>query len=332
MDAHYRPKAGWSVPGTASILAIVLIAACSGQQARASQADLVAAVKARLTAESSGFASGNPAMAASLSTGDAATTDQTDATSIAGQISSGDTTDYAFDILNVEAYPLDWGNNDFIAFETVRAHSDGSISRAVELYHRNTPADRWKATVQASFNANIDLPQLKLNDKGAHLLTAADMPSALSQPSAVASRYATAMNDGIGSGTLDAGSFVSSYATTGAVRSEANFISQYSSIGAGSAKWTALPDGEAVALANGDMVFASVDETETIQAKVEGTLRYFTTQDARRLEFGGLLAPGNYTHISQTFLVNLVVVVNRPGPPDVVAYGNTQIAIAGVPF
>jgi len=313
------------------IFAILLLASCSGQQSEGSQATLVAAADARITAESNGFTAGNATVASSLSTGELAMADQTAARGIAGQIANGDTTNYGLDILHVDAYPLDGGTTDFIAYETVRSHADGSVSRAVELYHRDTAASPWKATTEAWFNDNIDLPQLALGRTGGHLLTAAQMQSDQAEPSLLAARYASAMDDGTTTGQLDAGSFAPSEATTGVINSDESHVSAYANIGTASVQWTTEPGGEAVALTDGELVFATVEKTESYQGKVQGNLRYFVNQDPKRLNYGGLLAPGNYTAISQSYLVTIAVVVTGQGAPDVVAMNSTLTSITGTP-
>jgi hypothetical protein len=318
-----------TVPSVAIVIIVSLIVGCSAHQNLGSPVDLVSAATARLTAESSGDASGNVALATSWSTGDAATVDQLNAQALAGQRASGDTTDYAFDILGVDAYPLDGGATDFIALETIRAHSDGGIFREVELYHRQAPSAQWKATMEAWFNDNIELPHLQLTGSEAHQLTPAQEQSDGAQPSALASQYATAMNDAATTEKLGAGSFAPGVATTGMVDSETSFIDGDSGLGTASVQWAPRAGGEAVALSDGALVFTTVIETKTIVQKNVGTLQYFVTQDSKRLAWGGLLAPGNYTHLTQTLLVTIAVVVTGNGLPDVVAEQGTTTAISG---
>jgi hypothetical protein len=267
-------------------------------------------------------------VASSLSGGNAATADQADARSLGNQIRAGDGTDYGFDTLAVTAYPLGRGGTDFIAFESGRAHSGGGIFREVELYHRDTPADSWKALERAYFNANIDLPQPKIDAGGyGRLLTAAEIPSG--QISDVANRYASEMNDGAVSGKLRPGSFAPSAVTTGMVQSTAAFLTMASSHGRGSVHWAPRPGGQAVALTNGTLLFASVQESQSRHQFVGGTANYFYTQDSKRLSFGGLLAPGNYSDITQTFMVCIAVVV-APQGLDVVAVDSALTDTSGV--
>ncbi|MDQ6614123.1 MAG: hypothetical protein M3083_05095 [Actinomycetota bacterium] len=235
----------------------------------------MAAARARLSAASSGQAAGDPATAASLSTGDAATIDGAYAKRLAHQISAGDTTDYAFDTLSVTAYPLDGSGRGRLVSETEAK----------------------------SLNA---------------------------RPSDLASRYAAAMNDGATSGRLPAGSFAPSQSTTGEARSAAVSLVEASQHGTGSQHWDPRPGGQAVALTNGVLVFASARETRQIHKNVEGTARYFVIQDAQRLAFGGFLPPGNYSDVNQTLLVSLAVVVAPPSQPDVVALNTTIETATGV--
>jgi hypothetical protein len=323
--------------GVGVVVTMAVLVACSGRGAGGGSAsrsvvdnthpDLVAAARARLGAESAGRAGGDPTLASSLSGGDAGAADQADARSLGNQIRAGDATDYGFDVLGVTAYPLGRGGTDFIAFEVGRTRSGGGIFREVELYHRDTPSGSWKALERAYFNANIDLPQLKIDAGGyAHLLTAAEIPSG--QISDVAGRYASVMNDGAVSGRLSPGSFAPSQSTTGVIQSTTAFLSTASSHGAGSVRWTPRPAGQAVALTNGTLVFASVQESQSRHQFAVGSATYFYTQDSKRLSFGGLLAPGNYSGITQTFTVCIGVVVAQG--LDVVAFESTLTDTRGV--
>lgn len=317
-----------------SIVCVVIVAistmatSCSKHKAAspATHPDLIAAAKARLGALSTGIATGDAALASSLSSGDVATEDQASARRIGGQITSGDTIDYAFDILSVKTYPLNGGGSDFIAFENGRGHSGGGVFREVEIYHRGTPSSSWKATARSYFNDNIELPELKLDTKGSGQLL-----NDVAQLSDVANRYASAMNDGSISGKLAVGTFAPSQATTGAITSAAEFLGTNSVHGTASVHWSPRPGGQAVALTEGVLVFASVQETKTIHEGVEGTKFYFVIQDAKRLVYGGLLPPGDYGDISQELLVSIAVVVSPKGW-DVVGQNATLTTIDGIPY
>jgi hypothetical protein len=316
---------------------MAILVACSDRTTRGSSnqhtvanthSDLIAAARARLSAESAGRAAGDPTLASSLSAGDAAMADQAEARRIGNQIQAGDATDYGFETLNVVAYPLDRGNTDFFAIESGRAHSGGDVFREMELYHRDGQTNSWKATERAYINANIDLPPLKIDATGtAHLLTATESPP--DQISDIANRYASTMNDGAASGKLKAGSFAPGPATTGMVQSATVFLAKASSHGFGSIHWAPRPGGQAVALTNGSLIFVSVQESQDLHQFTVGTATYFYSQDSKRLTYGGLLAPGNYSDISQVFTVSIAVVVAPPGL-DVVAYESTLTATTGI--
>lgn len=314
--------------GVTAIVTVLVGCAKTADQVGSPPA-LVAAVRARLAAESAGFASGNPALAASLTSGDTATEDQIGATALHNVIERGDPTNYAFAVVDVTAYPLDGGATDFIAEETTRDDAGGGIGRYLELFHRSGPADQWRAFTSVGLNANIDPPPLKLAGGDAHLLSAAAQQAAGAEPQAIASRYVSAMNAGADTGQLPSGTFAPSSSTTGVVGSELTFTDDFDTDGTGTITWTTRPGGEALRLTDGVLVFCSAQEVKTIRRAAYGDTRYFVTQDPEERAWGGLLTPGNYADITETMLVTLAVVVPTSGLPDVVGMNESEISVTG---
>lgn len=302
-----------------------LLAGCS--KGAATFPGLDAAARAHLAALSSGWGRGDPAAAASLSAGPVAARDTALAQAYAAQEGSGDATDYAFDILSVNAHPLDGGGSDFIAYEQVRFDSSGAISNLVELYHRASPLMPWKAYDGAYFADNIVLPALKLDSHGdGHLLSPSQAASANAAPATVAARYANAV--GAVSGSLPAGSFSAGEFTSGEVNNTNAFVSEYSGHGVASIQWVPQPGGEAVALVGGVLSFGELQQTEAIYNNA-GATNYFDTQDQKRIAFGGLLAPGNYHTLTLVSSATIAVVVTPTGLPNVVARDVEVISAQG---
>lgn len=311
-------------------LMVTALVGCSKTSERlGDQPGLVAAVKAYLAAESTGFASGNPALAASLSSGDAATEDQAEATALHSQMERGDPTNYAFTVVAVTAYPIDGGATNFISEDTTRDDADGGVGRYLDLFQRPGPSGTWRAFAGVGLNANIDPPTLRLTAGDAHLLTAAEAQAVGADPQAIANRYVSAMNAGADTGQLDSGAFAPSASTTGVVDSELAFKEIYDIDGSATLTWTARPGGDAVQLANGVLVFCSAQEVKTINRATYGNTKYFVTQDAQERSWGGLLAPGNYASITETMLVSLAVVVPRSGLPDVIGMDESNTSVTG---
>ncbi|MGH9127101.1 MAG: hypothetical protein ACRDZ8_20615 [Acidimicrobiales bacterium] len=307
---------------------VTALVGCSKSSKRlGDQPELVAAVKAYLAAESMGFASGNPALAASLASGDAATENQVAAAALQSQMEHGDPTNYAYSVVAVTAFPLDGGATNFISEDTTRDDSDGGIGRYLDLFQRPGPSGTWRVFAGVGLNANIDAPTLRLTAGGAHLLTAAEAQAVGADPQAIASRYVSAMNAGVDTGQLESGTFAPSASTTGVVDSELTFKEIYDLDGSGTLTWTARPGGDDVQLANGVLVFCSAQEVKTINRATYGNTNYFVTQDAQERSFGGLLAPGNYASITETMLVSLAVVVPRSGLPDVVGMDESTTSV-----
>lgn len=291
--------------------------------------ELVAAAQQRLTARSNGFQAGDPTTASSLSSGNAAAADQAQALANKGLKDAGDTTLYGFDTLSVYAYPLDGGDTDFIAYEKLRNHSDASVYNRVELYHRENASAAWKATAQARFADNIDLPPLKLDDKGnAHLLTAEEMTSQNAQPSEIAGKYAAAMTSGATTGKLPDNTFVPGQYTTGQVNDAAVYLAQVKGTGAGEVEWDARGGQQGVALASGVLTFSFLERVRTFRSTGE----IFAVQDPQRRSFGGLLAAGNYLQISETYLITIASAVPKDGLPDVVGLETVATAVTGQLF
>lgn len=354
---------------TALLAVLLAAAACSTRSPAAhpaspaasppsggTHADLVAAATARLRAQSAGFAAGDPARASSLSTGDAAADDQATARSLEGQQASGDTTDHGFDILTVAATPLSGGGpglgptggptgeptggptgepggSDFLAYEQARAHADGGVFWQVELYHRDAATGPWRATTRAVLADNIDLPALRLDAQGnADLLSPAELAAASAKPGDIARSYAVAMNAGAQVGRLPADTFGPGRYTTGTILDAVQFLAGASDHGSGTARWSNSTGGPGVALRHGVLVFGSLTRTQTIQeAPAPNNQYFFQIQDPRRLTYGGLLAPGDYVAVTQTFTVRLAAVVSPSGLPDVVGLSTVITAVDGVP-
>ncbi|MDQ3570381.1 MAG: hypothetical protein M3396_07110 [Actinomycetota bacterium] len=330
--------------GLASLIAVLSIGACSSgdkeSEPAATQAgigpstnkhaDLVGAVQQRLSALASAYTMGNPDAAASLSTGDQALMDQASARGFQGQRAAGDTTDHGFEVVRVQAYPLDGGATDFVAYAKTRSLSDAAVHNLVELYHRDNASAPWKTTARVNLADNIDLPQLKLDGNGnAHLLDAEEMRALNAAPADVAARYAGAMNNGGPSGKLPSGSFTPGQYTTGEIQAIGSFLNRFREHGSAEQRWEPRPGGQAVALTAGTLVFARLQQTRAVQHEGEGDKAFFVTQDRRRLAFGGLLAPGDYDDLSWTSMAVIAVVLPQQGLPDVVGRAQVNTALTG---
>jgi hypothetical protein len=311
-----------------SLAAVVTLLGCSSSAAKAppSFPGLDAAARAHLVALSEGWSAGSPALASSLSTGQVAIRDAAAAESLGAEEAAGDPTDFAFDIVSLFSHPLNGGGSDFIAYEKLRFHSSGTDSNMVELYHRDSPTAPWKAAYRAYFADNIDLPVLRLDRSGGgQLLTASELTAQKAQPTDLAGRYAEAVAVS-GSGRA---AFLPGQYTSGEVTDARNLISVYSDHGTVSRQWQPRPGGVAVALTAGVLVFANLQRVQVIEQYSIGTLHYFTVQDPRRVEFGGLLAPGHYSDLHATSSVTIAVVVTAGGTPDVVGRDSQVTSIDG---
>jgi hypothetical protein len=253
------------------------------------------------------------------------------ARTIAAQMQAGDTTDVAFDTISIVPHPLDAGASDFVAYEKVRFHSTGAATNLVELYHRDAVAAPWKAAYRAYFADNIDLPALRLDHDGrGHLLTAPEMTRQKAQPEDLAGRYAAAVTfpspaqPGVGVATA----FRPGQYTTGEVTDARNFTTIFADHGFGRRQWAASPGGGAVALVDGVLTLATVQKVQVIHEDAVGTVDYFVVQDAKRLDFGGLLAPGHYSDLTSVSSVGIGVVTGA-GPPDVVGRDTQVLSIQG---
>ena len=297
---------------TILIVAAVPAAACHhSKPAPATFPALEQAARSRLVALSDGEIAGDPAKAASLTTGEAAVQADATARATAGEIAAGAPTPFGFDVVSVDAHPLDGGATDFVAFEKVRSRASGSYSNLVELYHRDGPTSPWRAAYAAWLEDNIDPPVLALNGNGNGHLVADD-------PGAMAMRYAVAVTVVSPTGQLPAGSFEPGAYTLGEVVSASEAISAQLPHGHRSRQWATRPGGATVALRAGTLVFATLQETETVHFDVVGTSHYFLIQDPKRVSMGGLLAPGNYSDVRETKSVIIAVVVAPGRLPDVV--------------
>lgn len=297
------------------------------------RASLIAAVRARLSAESQGFEAGDPAEAASLSKGQAATVDRFAAAGIHGQRAGGDTSDYGFDILGISVYPLDGGTRAFVGFIKGRTNDTGDVFSQVELYQRGRGRGPWKALETASLAANLDPPALQLDAHGdGHLLSARQMRAMKADPAAIAQRYAAFATAGEGSGKPEPGDFQTGPFTTGEVRSEAGLLESITGNGTADLGWAAGTGGEAVALRSGALVFAHVTQTTEEQRGRSGPTQSFFVQDGQRMNWGGLLAPGDYSSLRIVDSATLVVAVPRQGLPDVIAESDVVTSCTGIPL
>jgi hypothetical protein len=280
---------------------------------------LDAVARARLTALSLALTQGDPQAAAASGAGDVAVRDAAGARAAAAQKSAGNTTDVGFDVLSLASHPLDGGNTDFITFEKVRLRASGEANNSVEIYHRDSEATPWKATYEATFANNIDLPSLRLDARGnGHLLSAKEMAAQHALPEDLMKQYAA------GFGTFAPGEFTSGEATY-----EANWLSSVDDHGAGLIRWDPQPGGVAVALADGALVFGSLQRNQSLHKFALGTTSYFVVQDPKRVNYSGILDPGHYTDLAFRSLVTLAVEVRAAGPPDVVGREEVVVAAQG---
>jgi hypothetical protein len=194
------------------------------------------AARSRLVALSDGESAGDPAKAASLSTGEAAVQADASARDTAGEIAAGAPTPFGFDVVSVDAHPLDGGATDFVAFEKVRSRASGGFSNLVELYHRDGPTSPWKAAYAAWLEDNIDPPALALDAHGnGHLVD--------DNPGDMATRYAAAVTVMSPTGQLPAGSFEPGAYTLGEVVSASEAMSGDLPHGHRSRQWAGRPGG-----------------------------------------------------------------------------------------
>lgn len=288
--------------------------------------DLDAAARTHLTTASSGLASGNAQLAESRSAGEVAIRDDAAARAAGAREAAGNTTDAGFDVLSVASHPLDGGRADFIAFEKIRFRSSGAAANLVEVYHRDGQSAVWKAAYRVVLAANIDLPAIDVDAHGfGHILPAADLQARHALPEELAARYGAAVSaktSRLPDGTFAAGEF-----TSGEVTEAANFFSSVSDHGAGSLQWEGRPGGIAVALTDGVIVFATLQREQSVHKFADGTTRYFVVQDPKRVNYSGLIAPGQYSGLTLVSSVTVAVVVRPDTLPDVVGRDGDVISV-----
>ncbi|MDP9073048.1 MAG: hypothetical protein M3N98_02540 [Actinomycetota bacterium] len=266
-----------------------------------------------------------------MSSGVLVARDQVAARTLGAQETAGDTTDYGFDVVAVTARPLNGGAADFIAYEKVRFHGTGEEKNIVELYHRDGRAALWKAVDRVYIADNIDLPALQLDTMGGgHLLSADEMTAQnIAQPEDLARRYATAVSVKTGSERLPAGSFQLGQFTSGEVTQAVDNAVVLSGVGTFSRQWEPHPGGEVVALMDGVLEFGYLGAVQVRHDISEGTIRYFMAQDQKRVNFGGLLAPGMYSDVTIASTVTVAVVVRPEALADVVGRDEQVLSAQG---
>ncbi len=284
---------------------------------------LNAAAMAHLSVVSTGVASGNPEQAASLSTGQVAIRDAANARSSGAQKAAGDTVDYAFDVINLDAHPLDGGTSDFIAFESIREHATGVRDNLFEVYHRDSTTGPWRAMHRVYLATNLE-PSLF---GSGHLLSTQEANIQHDQPDDVARRYATVMS--FTSGQLPPGTFAPGEYTSGELRNSADYMNVASEHGSGSRMWRAAAGGMTVALASGVLTFGTLEQVAYLHQNSDPSSSYFTVQDQKRIHYGGLLEPGQYSDLTTTTSVTIAVVVRSQGLPDVIGRDEAVIDIRG---
>lgn len=298
-------------------ITFAILAACSAAARRPTTfADLDAAARGHLTTLSSGRVGGNAALAASLSAGEVAIRDDAGARAAQAQEAAGNTTDFGFDVISVASHPLDGGTADFIAFEKIRFRSDGVAANLIEIYHRDDRAALWKSVFRCVLAANIDLPTLQVDAHGSgHVLAIADLQARHATPDELGARYAAAVSakSRLPDGTFAAGEF-----TSGEVTYATNFLSSVSDHGSGSLRWENRPGGTAVALTDGVLVFATLQREQSLHKFADGATRYFVVQDPKRVNYSGLIPPGQYSGLTLVSSVTVAIVVRPTALPDAV--------------
>ena len=308
------------------------LAGCSrpARPAATDVSSLDAAARARLGALSTGVAAGDPASASALSTGEVAVQDAANARARGEQARAGDTTDFRFDVLSVASHPLDSGAADFVAYEKIRLHQTGGAANLIERYHRDSPSAPWKAADRIVLEDNVDPPVLRLDGNGrGHLLTPAEAAAAAAPPATLAARYAAAVTVPPAGSGRPAAAFAPGQFTSGEREAAAEFETVAADHGHGSRQWEGEAGGDTVAVAGGVLTFATLHEVETLHCDTVGTTHFFVVQDAARVQFGGLLAPGHYADVVSRTSVMVGVVVVAATPPDVVGRSSQVIAIDG---
>lgn len=316
----------------AFVILAVGLAGCSrpARPAATAFASLEAAARAHLGALSTALAAGDPVAASALSTGEVAVQDAANAEARRQQTRSGDTADFRFDVLSVASHPLGGGVADFVAYEKIRWHQTGAAANLIELYHRDGQAAPWKAADRIFLEDNVDPPVLRLDTGGrGHRLTPAEVAAAAAQPATLAARYAAAVTVSPTDAARTGGAFAPGQYTSGEREAAAEFEAVAADHGHASRQWEAETGGDTVAVVGGVLSFATLHEVETLHCATVGTTHFFVVQDAARVQFGGLLAPGHYADMVSRTSVMVGVVVATATPLDVVGRSSQVVAIDG---
>ncbi|HEX3542291.1 MAG TPA: hypothetical protein VHT75_17790 [Acidimicrobiales bacterium] len=326
--------ARWPLSALVFVILAVPPAGCSRAASGTATAfaSLDAAARAHLATLAKGLVAGDAAVASALSTGEVADQDGVNARARGEQSRAGAPIDFGFDVLSVASHPLDGGAADFVAYEKIRWHQSGSAANLIELYHREGLSAPWRAAYRIYLEDNVEPPVLRLDRKGhGHLLSPAEAATAAAQPANLAARYAAAVTVPPTSAGRSAGAFAPGQYTSGEREAAAEFEAVAADHGHGSRQWEAEPGGETVAVAGGVLSFATLQEVDTLHCNTVGATHFFVVQDATRVQFGGLLAPGHYADVVSRTSVMVGVVVAAATPPDVVGRSAQVVAIEGQP-
>ena len=115
--------------------------------------------------------------------------------------------------------------------------------------------------------------------------------------------------------------------TSGEVTYAADYLSSFSNHGSASLRWDGRPGGTAVALIDGVLVFATLQRDQSLHRLAEGTTMYFVTQDPKRVNFSGLIPPGQYSALTFVSSATIAVVVKPEALLDVVGRDDEVISV-----
>ncbi|MGH2717758.1 MAG: hypothetical protein ACRDJU_04160, partial [Actinomycetota bacterium] len=148
-------------------------------------------------------------------------------------------------------------------------------------------------------------------------------------PDSLAQRFTSYVMAGQSSGTPQPNEFRIGPFTSGEVRSESAELESIAASGSEQLQWAPGTGGEGVALRGGTLVFAHVSETTTEHRGQVGSTQSYFVQDNQRMNWGGLLAPGDYSSLVIVGTYTFAFVVPRHGLPDAIAESDTTTVCAG---